>query len=362
MLLRTPLFAEHQSLSAKIVEFGGWQMPLSYSSILKEHQAVRSQAGLFDVSHMGEIFVEGEDALSFLQFLTCNDVGRLKPGKCQYNLLLNEQAGVVDDLLIYQLEEKNFLLCVNAANIEKDFQWLQSHQQGHKVAIENRSEQYGLLALQGPLSETILQPLTDALLGHLPGFHCIKTKIVGIPVLVSRTGYTGEDGFEIFASSSDLVPLWGGLLEAGGSQLLPCGLGCRDTLRLEMAYPLYGHELTETISPLEANLGWVVDLKKPHFLGRARLVAQQEQGLSKKRVGFVVQGKGIARADYPLIARGEKVGWVSSGTYSPSLDKAIGCGYLPPSLSEIGSEVEVEIRDKRVQAKIVKTPFYSKKS
>lgn len=358
---QTPLYELHKKLGAKMVEFGGWLMPVSYSGVLKEHQAVREKMGLFDVSHMGEVFIEGDEAFDFLQQITCNDVGLLKPGKGQYTLFTRPNGGVVDDVLLYQLDDKKYFFCVNASNIEKDTQWLLENKNNFKVKIENKSNDYGLIALQGPLASQLLQKLTSFDLTQLKTFHLTHTQVADLNVMISRTGYTGEDGFEIFVSSKDAPKLWEQLIEIGKPLgLIPCGLGCRDTLRLEMAYPLYGHELNDEITPLEADLNWVVKLNKGNFLGREVLIEQKEKGLQKKRVGFVMKEKGIARENYPIFHEDKKIGSVCSGTYSPSLDKNIGCGYVPVTFAKIGSIFQIEIRDKKLTAEVVATPFYKR--
>jgi len=360
---RTPLYDIHKKLGAKMVGFGGWEMPVSYSGVLKEHRAVRSKMGLFDVSHMGEIRVDGPQALEFLQRVTCNDLGVIQDGQCQYNVLMNPQGGAVDDIIVHRLGPQSYFICVNASNTDKDYDWLLRHRENFRVAVENQSAEYSQIALQGPLSAMLMQKVFPSLpLSSLKYMHFLQGVVEGGELLVARTGYTGEDGFEIYCQNKDAVPLWSRLLEEGTpSGLVPCGLGCRDTLRLEMAYPLYGHELSDEITPLEANLGWVVKLKKGDFLGRSVLLRQKEEGLSRKRIGFILIDEGIARADYPLFSGEEKIGWVSSGTYSPSLDKSIGCGYVPMSFSNLGARFEVEIRGKKKKAEVVETPFYKRK-
>jgi aminomethyltransferase len=358
---QTPLYESHKKLGAKMVDFGGWAMPVSYSGVLKEHHAVRQKVGLFDVSHMGEIFVEGPEALAFLQWVTCNDVNLLKAGQCQYTLLTRPEGGVVDDVILYRRGEKSFFFCVNASNIEKDYEWLLENGKKFEVDLKNRSDEYALLALQGPLAQEILQSFTSSSLSQLLSFHFVEARIDDHPVWISRTGYTGEDGFEIYSSPQDATSIWEKFLEKGKPLgLLPCGLGARDTLRLEMAYPLYGHELRDDITPLEAGLGWVVKLDKGDFLGRPVLLQQKEQGVQKKRVGFVMKDDGIAREGYPIFSQEEQVGSVSSGTYSPSLDKNIGCGYVRNDLAKIGTLLAIEIRGKKKMAEVVTIPFYKK--
>lgn len=340
-----------------MVNFGGWEMPVSYSGVLKEHEAVRSKAGLFDVSHMGEIKVEGEDALAYLQNLTCNDISLAKDGQCQYNILMNEQGGAVDDIIVNRINEKSFLVCVNASNAEKDWEWFSKHQGNFKVTLTNQSADYALIALQGPLAKEILSHFTD--ISALKKFYFRDATFLGQKVAIARTGYTGEDGFEIYCDPKSAPLIWEKLLEQGAPLgLLPCGLGCRDTLRLEMAYPLYGHELTDELGPLEADILWVMKLNKGNFIGKEALVRKKELGFAQKRVGLRMIDDGIARADYPLFVGEEKIGQVVSGTYSPSLDKNIGCGYVRSDIAKIGNTLSVEIRGKKKLAEIVETPFY----
>ncbi len=360
---QTPLYDHHKKLGAKMVEFGGWQMPVSYSGILKEHEAVRTKMGLFDVSHMGEVSVEGPDALAYLQWLTCNDLSLIKDGQCQYNLLMNPEGGVVDDIIIHRLADQNYFICVNASNTDKDYEWFLKQKKDFNIKIQNKSQDYAQIALQGPMAESFLRNFVSAELSGLSSFHFLETFLDGRKILLARTGYTGEDGFEIYCASGDAGLLWDFLLERGGPLgLVPCGLGCRDTLRLEMAYPLYGHELRDDIGPFQANLAWVVKLGKGDFMGRPVLLRQKEEGVEHKRVGFVMKDEGIARAEYPVFSKEEKIGWVMSGTYSPSLDKSIGCGYVRSSFSKVGTIFEIEIRGKKKLAEVVTTPFYKKKT
>lgn len=357
---RTPLYDTHKKLGAKMVNFGGWDMPVSYSGVLKEHEAVRSKAGLFDVSHMGEIRVEGEEAMAFLQYLTCNDLSKAKDGQCQYNILMNEQGGAVDDIIVNRIDERHFLVCVNASNAEKDWEWMNRNAPQFKVKLENQSADYALIALQGPLASKILSPFADV--SSLKPFHFAEKDFADKKVLIARTGYTGEDGFEIYCQPDEAAWIWGKLLEEGKPLgLLPCGLGARDTLRLEMAYPLYGHELSEELGPLEAGLDWVVKIDKGDFIGKAALLRKKEQGVSPKRVGILMKEDGIAREGYPLFIGEEKVGQVVSGTYSPSLDKNIACGYVRSDIAKIGAEISVEIRGKKKLAQVLDTPFYKRK-
>jgi aminomethyltransferase len=341
-----------------MVEFAGWEMPVQYSGVIDEHLAVRSRAGLFDVSHMGEVEVHGAGALEFCQTLMPNDLARVKPAQAQYNLLLNENGGAVDDIVVYPLKPDHIFICVNASNTDKDFEWIRKHA-GGDIKVENSSARYAQLALQGPEAEKILQPLTSQPLGELKSFHFFFGDVAGVRSLVARTGYTGEDGFEVFCEAEDAEKLWNALMTAGGPQgLKPAGLGARDTLRLERALPLYGHELDDTTTPFEAGLDWVVKLSKPGFMGRDVLVRQKEQGVERKLVGLEMIEPGIARSHYAVSAGGQRTGEVTSGTKSPTLGKAIAMAYVRAEHAAVGGEVEVEIRERRVRGRIVPLPFY----
>ena len=343
-----------------MVEFAGWEMPVQYQGVVEEHLAVRNRAGLFDVSHMGEIEVRGAGATEFCQRLTANDVARMKLFQAQYNLLLNESGGIVDDVIFYRLEENIFFICVNASNSDKDFAWL-SARAGSTVEIENVSAKYAQLALQGPRAERVLQPLTALPLAELKRFYFAFGDVSAIRCLVARTGYTGEEGFELYCHSDAAARLWAALLDAGAPDgLVPVGLGARDTLRLEKAYPLYGHELDDTTTPLEAGLEWVTKFSKPNFVGRESLLQQKERGITRKLVGLEMMEPGIARAGYRLIKNDAGVGYVTSGTKSPSLDKSIALGYVGVDHAALDHVVEVEIRSRKTRAKIVPLPFYSR--
>jgi aminomethyltransferase len=357
-LKRTPLYAAHRRAGAKMVEFAGWEMPVQYRGVIQEHQAVRRAAGLFDVSHMGEIEVRGAGAADFCQRITANDVARVAVDQAQYNLLLNPGGGVIDDIIVYRVEPETYFICVNASNSDKDFAWIAAHA-GGGIKVENLSMRYAQLALQGPCAEKILQPLTAASLAELKSFRCVFASVATVECLAARTGYTGEDGFELYCSAADAPRLWTALLEAGAPQgLVPAGLGARDTLRLEKAYPLYGHELDETTTPLEANLAWVTKLSKPDFIGRDALLKQSKEGVKRKLVGLELLEPGIARGGYPLFKDGAKVGHVTSGTKSPSLGRSIALGYVAVEDAALDTRIEVEIRSRKVPAKIVATPFY----
>jgi len=357
-LKRTPLYAAHRRAGARIVEFAGWEMPVQYTGVIEEHRAVRGHAGLFDVSHMGEIEVRGAAALEVCQRITANDVARVKLFQAQYNLLLNDHGGVVDDVIIYRVKAEAYLICVNASNIEKDFAWIRDHARG-AVEVDNQSAMYAQLALQGPAAQAVLQPLTALKLAELKSFHFAFADVATIRCLVARTGYTGEDGFELYCHAQDGEKLWNDLLSAGApAGLVPVGLGARDTLRLEKAYPLYGHELDDSTTPLEAGLDWVVKWAKPDFIGREVMVKQKADGVRRKLVGLELLRPGIARGDYQLLKSGSNVGQVTSRTMSPTLGKAIALGYVSSEESRVDNVIEVEIRSRRVSAKIVPIPFY----
>ncbi len=358
-LKRTPLFSVYKD-SARLIDFAGWLLPVYFSGIKKEHLAVRERAGIFDTSHMGEILVRGEDALSFSQRLFCNDLSRIPFGKAQYGAFLNHEAGIIDDVIAYKFSEQEILFCVNAINIEKDFNWLVENKAGDKVEIINQSEELAQLALQGPASHKILEKLNPEPARKLGGFEFCFCELVGEKALVSRTGYTGEDGFEIFFPSSKVSRLWEALLEAGEEfGLVPCGLGARDTLRLEMGYPLWGNDINEDTTPIEAGLGWIVAWQKENFIGKEILIRQKNLGVRKKRVGIEMKD-GIARKGYLIKKQENTIGRITSGTKTPSLQKPIAMGYVEVEYANIGEEVEVEIRDKARKAQIVQMPFYKK--
>lgn len=362
-LKRTPLFEVYKEYGGKTIDFGGWELPVQFSSIKEEHEAVRTKAGLFDVSHMGEISVKGPGSLSYLQKMMTNDVSRLKNGGAQYTAMCYETGGTVDDLLVYKLAEDDYLLVVNASNIDKDFSWLQDHLD-ENVQIENLSEGMAQLAIQGPLAETILQKMaTDDDLGKIGFFKFAdKVNLNGKEALVSRTGYTGEDGFEIYCPTEDAVDLWRAILETGKcSGVIPCGLGSRDTLRFEANLALYGQELSADISPLEAGIGFAVKLNKEEdFIGKEALLKQKENGLPRKLVGIEMIDRGIPRFGYPVFKGETKIGEVTTGTQSPTLKKNIGLALLNAAETEIGTEVEVEIRGKKLKAVVSATPFYKR--
>ena len=346
-------------MGAKMVEFFGWEMPIEYKGIIDEHMAVRTRAGLFDVSHMGEIRVTGRDALACVQWLTPNDAGRLAPGQVQYTALTTPEGTFVDDMLVYCITPEDYFLVVNAANSDKDFAWVRGHAEGFDAKVENQSDAYSQLALQGPEAEAILQPLTAVDLSTMKSFTWAAGTVAGIGALISRTGYTGEDGFEIYTTNPDPGGLWQAIIGAGAPLgLLPVGLGARDTLRLEAKLMLYGNDITDKTTVLEADLKWIVKFKKGDFLGKAVLEKQLAAGLERKLVGFEMAGRGIARPHYPAFLNGAKVAEVCSGSYAPFLKKAIGLVYLPIEAAGPGTAFDVGIRDKRSAARVVPTPFY----
>jgi aminomethyltransferase len=359
-LKRTALNAVHKAAGAKMVEFGGWEMPVEYSGITQEHLAVRHAAGLFDVSHMGEIEIRGAGSLQLIQYLTANDAARVVVGQAQYTALMYPRGSAVDDCVVHRLAEDHFLICVNAANIEKGFQWIVRHNT-FGAEVRNRSAEYSQLALQGPRALEILARLTRASLGNLRTYWFTSAVCCGVEGLIARTGYTGEDGFEFYFPPSESERVWGSILDAGKADgLIPAGLGARNTLRLEAGYPLYGHELDEETTLLEAGLGWICKLEKGDFVGREALLAEREQGLRKKLVGFEMTDRGIARDGYPVWVDGRAVGKVTSGSPAPFLKKNIGLAYLPPAFAEVGREIYIEIRGKRVAARQVALPFYKR--
>ncbi|MEE8147690.1 MAG: glycine cleavage system aminomethyltransferase GcvT [Longimicrobiales bacterium] len=356
----TPLYDRHVQGGARMVDFAGWQMPVQYAGLTAEHGAVRERAGLFDVSHMGEIRVRGSGAQDFLQRLTPNDVVRLTQGRAHYSALLTERGTYLDDLLVYRLGEEEFLLVVNAANTASDLEWIVSRLPDG-VEVEDASSDFALLALQGPKSEDILQPLTDVELSSLKYYRFAQGKVAGLPAIVSRTGYTGEDGFELYLAAEASPELWDRLLEAGESLgLVPAGLGARNTLRLEAGLALYGHEIDDTTTPFEAGLEWTVKLGKGDFVGREALKRQKESGPERRLVGLALTGRGIAREGHPVLVQGQKVGSVTSGTWSPTLEKALGMAYVPRQLAEPGTPLSVEVRGRLVDGVIVELPFYQR--
>lgn len=338
--------------------FGGWEMPIEYSGIVREHLAVRTRVGLFDVSHMGEIEIDGPGSLALVQQVTCNDAGRLKPGQIQYSALLTEQGTFVDDILVHRLGKSRFLLCVNAGNTGGDYHHI-CRQNRFGARVTDVSHQYVQLAIQGPESEPVLQPLVDLELSEIGYYRFRPGHVQGVPGLIARTGYTGEDGFEIYFPPTAAEAVWEALSRSGESrEMLPAGLGARNTLRLEARMALYGHEIDEDTTPWEAGLGWMVRMEKPEFTGKTALAAQLEAGVQKKLVGFRMQGPGIGRDGYDVLRNGRKIGWVTSGSPAPFLRKNIGLAYVNEGEAFLGNRLDIQVRKRLVPAEVVKTPFY----
>ena len=354
---RTPLHDIHVSLGAKMVPFGGYEMPVSYAAgIAAEHRAVREGVGVFDVSHMGEFEVTGPDRNAFVQRVTCNDVGALRPGQAQYSAILTEQGTFLDDCLVYRFEDR-LMMVVNAANIARDWEHVVQQKRGANVRLRDISDDTGLLAVQGPGAEALLAPLTPVGVAMIPYYHFAEGKVAGVQCFISRTGYTGEDGFELYCRGADLEKLWHALVGAGRAE--PCGLGARDTLRLEAGYPLYGSDIDATVTPYEAGLGWIVKLEKgAAFTGLAALKRQRLEGVPRRLVGFrVSEPKTVARHRYPVFLDGAGIGVVRSGTVTPTVNAAIGTTYLPAAHAKPGTAFEIEVRGKRAGAQVVQLPF-----
>ncbi len=361
ILQNTPLDKEHQVLKAKMVPFAGYRMPIQYpTGIQAEHRAVREGAGLFDVSHMGEIYVDGRHALALVRKVGANDAGTLEVGQAQYSALCAEDGTVIDDLLVYRVDDSRYLLVVNASNRETDLAWIRSHARGMNVKIHDRSDQTALLAFQGPRAAEFLNPLTDLDLDDMGYFRFGIGRVVGVDALVARTGYTGEDGFEIYHPAERASHVWRAILDQGKREgVIPVGLGARDTLRLEVGYPLYGNDLSREYTALESGLGWVVKLDRGDFIGRTALLEEKERGPRRKLVGIRLTEKGFPRPGYPLLVDGEEVGVVTSGTLSPSLGQGIAMGYLPAEMAAKGTEVAVRIRNQDVPGVVQRPPFYT---
>jgi len=361
-LKKTPLNARHRSLGARMVEFGGWDMPVEYSGIADEHLAVRTRAGLFDVSHMGEIEIAGRDALKAVQHITTNDASRLSIGQAQYSALSTPEGTFVDDVLTYRLTGEHYMLVVNASNIIKDFNWITAQIAGLGDAVAvNTSSRYALLALQGPAARDVLQTLTGVNLAEIKYYWFTTGEVAGVRVTVSRTGYTGEDGFEVFVPPAFAERVWDAILLAGRSAgVVPAGLGARDTLRLEAAMRLYGNDIDDTTTVLEADLGWIVGWKKAEFIGAEVLRRQKQEGVRRKLVGFEVLDRAIARHGYDVYLDATQSGVVTSGTQTPYLKKAIGMAYLPADRATAGTEFQVDVRGRRARAQVVPLPFYKR--
>ncbi len=364
-LKQTPLNRAHRQSGGRMVDFGGWDMPVQYpAGTIEEHLRTRTHAGLFDVSHMGEVDVRGPGAIAFVNKITSNDVTKLVDGQAQYTALTTPEGTVVDDLLVYRLAEDHLLLVVNASTTEKDWEWIKSHRAGESVELNNVSSDYCQLALQGPDAKSILQKLTDSPLDEITYYRFSPGSVDGVAGIISRTGYTGEDGFEFYAPADRAEQLWNKILDAGNTGaptgVLPCGLAARNTLRLEAALALYGHEIDETTTLLEANLGWICKLDKGDFIGRDALARQKAEGVKRKLVGFEVTDRGIARDDHEVIIEGERVGKVTSGSPAPFLKKNIGFAYVPVEYASASQQIIIDVRGKMVGAQIVKTPFYKR--
>jgi aminomethyltransferase len=364
-LKQTPLNASHRQLGGRMVDFGGWDMPVQYpAGTIEEHLRTRNHAGLFDVSHMGEIDVRGSDAIAFVNRITSNDVTKLVDGQAQYSALTTPQGTVVDDLVVCRFAPDHLMLVVNASTTEKDWEWIKSNHAGESLELTNVSADYCQLALQGPDAQTILQQLTDVPLSEIKYYHFTRGTVDGVAAIVSRTGYTGEDGFEVYAASDRAEQLWNKILDAGQTGtptgVLPCGLAARNTLRLEAGMALYGNEIDETTTLLEANLGWICKLDKGDFIGREALAQQKTEGVKRKLAGFEVTERGIARDHQDVIVNGERVGTVTSGSPAPFLKKNIGLAYLPVENTTVGQQIQIDVRGRLVGAQVVKAPFYKR--
>jgi aminomethyltransferase len=361
-LRKTPLNARHRASDARMIPFAGWDMPLEYSGIAAEHEAVRTRAGLFDVSHMGEIEIAGADAVAAVQRIACSDPARLDVGRAQYGGLLTSDGTFLDDLIVYRMAPNHFLLVVNASNVTKDFTWISEEIKaaGSAVAVDS-SSRYALLALQGPVSEDVLQPLTGVDLRIIPTFGFAFGEVAGARVTIARTGYTGEDGFEIFVPPNMADRVWQAIVESGRlAGVVPAGLGARDTLRLEAGLRLYGNDIDESTSVLEAGLGWMIGWTNERFIGRDRLLQQRKEGIARRLVGFEMIDPGIARHGHHVLQDGRPVGIVTSGTQTPHLKKAIGMAYAPIELARAGTEIAIDIRGRRARARVVPMPFYKR--
>jgi len=357
---RTPFFEIHQKAGAKIVPFGGFEMPVQYAGIMDEHKKVRNAVGVFDVSHMGEFFAKGSNALSFLQKITVNDVSKLVPGKAQYSAMCYDNGGIVDDLLIYMLAENSYMIVVNASNIDKDWKWMKEHCPSD-VSFENKSDGTALLAVQGPKSLETMQKLTSVNLSTISYYHFVQGNLAGVDMTISRTGYTGEMGFEVYFDVKYSEKIWNAIFDAGKEfGIAPIGLGARDTLRLEMGYCLYGNDIDQTTNPIEGGLGWITKLAKGDFIAKPVLEKTKSEGPKKKLVGMMLQEKAVPRHGYPLLVNGANVGVVTSGTFSPSLEKGIAMGYVNAPFAETGSKIQIDVRGKFIDATIVALPFLKK--
>lgn len=359
---KTKLFDVHGRYGGKIIDFAGWALPVQYEGIIPEHEAVRNAAGLFDVSHMGEVEVKGPQAFDYVQNLVTNDISVLNDNQVLYTMMCYPDGGIVDDLLVYKFNNEFYYLVINAGNIDKDFKWMQDNKGSYNVELTNVSSEVSEVAIQGPKAEEILQRLTKTDLSNIKFFYCDRNvEVAGFKCLVSRTGYTGEDGFEIYTDNENIEALWDKLMEAGKDLgLKPAGLGSRDTLRFEANLPLYGNELSEKITPLEAGLGYFVKLNKENFIGKDALVKQKEEGLKRKTVGFEMKERGIPRHGYPVMADGKEIGIVTTGYQSPTLKRNIGLALIDAEYAELGTEIEISIRNKPAKAEVISRKFYTK--
>ncbi len=356
---KTALYDVHKELGAKLIEFAGYYMPVQYRGIIEEHKRVRTTVGLFDVSHMGEFEISGENAETFLQKMTINDVTKLQVHQIQYSALCYEDGGIVDDLLVYRYPDR-FMMVVNASNLKKDFEWLQAHLM-NGVELRDLSDEFSLIAVQGRHAADMLRSLTLVNLDDIGYYWFKQDELAGVDMMISRTGYTGEDGFELMIPVEESLPVWNALMESGRDyDAEPIGLGARDTLRLEVGYCLYGNDIDATTSPLEAGLGWITKLNKGDFIGRDAILQSKQHGLSRKLIGFVMNERSFPRHGYDIMADGVKIGYVTSGTYSPMIEKSIGMGYVEIGHSEPDSPIEIVIRDRTQPATVIKTPFYNR--
>jgi glycine cleavage system T protein (aminomethyltransferase) len=360
---RTPLYEEHKKLKAKLIPFSGWEMPVSYSGVLEEHRATRTAVGLFDVSHMGRIGLAGPGAVDVLDRVATSPVRALPVGGMQYALVCNETGGILDDIMIYHVDNQDYLVCANASNAGKILQWIVKQAAGHPDAVvKDRSAELAQLAVQGPRSRDLMTPLTASDLGRMRLRTCVETKVAGVPMLISRSGYTGELGYELYPPSGRSGEVWERLMKEGAAfGLRPCGLGCRDTLRLEMGYPLYGNDIDETTTPNEAGLDFAVDFDKGEFIGREALIRQKQAGISRKLFGFELLRRGVPRHGQRILSGGEEIGIVTSGNHSPSLNKGIGMGYIGRTFVKSDGEIRIDIRGNIVPAVVAERPFYNKR-
>ncbi len=361
-LKKTPLFNTYEKYGGKIVDFAGWALPIQFEGILQEHEAVRNHAGLFDVSHMGEIEITGSGSFDFIQNLVTNDISLIESNQMMYTLMCYPNGGIVDDIMVYKLSNNRFLCIVNASNIEKDHNWMLGHKGAYDIEIKNISNETAQLALQGPKAQDILQEITDINLNEIKFFDCREDIVIlGVNCLISRSGYTGEDGFEIYIKNEDVAFLWDGILKKGKKYgVRATGLGCRDTLRFEANLPLYGNEISEDITPIEADLGFFVKLNKKEFIGKEALLKEKKEGSKRKLVGFEIKGKAVPRHGYGVFKKEENIGFVTTGYFSPTLKKSIGLALIDSKYCNIGEEVEISVRNKPIKAEIINKNFYRK--